>query len=99
MQPVFEKGYPSYDAVNRGIDTMTMTDKQIELCTNAAFVRIVIDDDLYEGGTEHTQWVRVDGFDPEEKVLYVHEEDSGEEYSLEGPDLIDAKFYELKEIN
>ena len=30
MQPVFEKGYPSYDAVNRGIDTMTMTDQQIE---------------------------------------------------------------------
>ena len=92
MQPVFEKGYPSYDAVNRGIDRMTMTDKQIELCTNAAFVKL-IDDNGY------TEWVRVDGFAPEEKVLYVHNEDSGEEYSLEGPDLIDAKFFELKEIN
>ena len=71
---------------------MTMTDKQAELCANAAFVRLT--------DTNNTgYWVRVDGFDPEEKVLYVHEEESGEEYSLEGPDLIDAKFYELKELN
>ena len=98
MQPVFEKGYPSYDAVNRGIDTMTMTDQQMELCRQAAFVRIVVVPN-YEGGEEGTEWVRVDGFAPGEKVLYVHNEDSGEEYSLEGPDLIDAKFYELKEIN
>ena len=56
-------------------------------CKRASFIKLPGDD-----------WARVDGFDPEEKKLYVHDEDSGEEYSFETEDLKDAIFYEIKEI-
>ena len=63
-------------------------DKAIfEKCKRASFIKLPGDD-----------WARVDGFDPEEKKLYVHDEDSGEEYSFETEDLKDAIFYEIKEI-
>ena len=75
---------------------MTMTDKQVEYCKKSAFVRLFLDDP--RARSELSEWVRVTAFDPEEKVLYVYNEDSGDEYSLEGSDLIGAKFYELKEI-
>ncbi|MBR19788.1 MAG: hypothetical protein CMA64_06545 [Euryarchaeota archaeon] len=61
----------------------------VEKCTRAAFVELDQDDEA---------WVRVDGFDPDEKILYVHNENSGEEFSLEAEDLEGAKFYELKHI-
>ncbi len=64
-----------------------MTNKQIELCKKAFFVELGED------------FLRVDGFDPEEQVMYVHDENSGEEYSLDKGELAECKFFELREIN
>ena len=65
-----------------------MMDKVLfEKCKRASFIKLPGDD-----------WSRVDGFDPEEQILYVHDEDSGEEYSFDTDDLKDAIFYEIKEI-
>ena len=58
-----------------------------EKCSKSSFVFLGIG-----------EWARVDGFDPEEKKLYVHNEDSGEEYSFDTDDLKDAIFYEIREI-
>lgn len=58
-----------------------------EKCSKASFVFLGIG-----------EWARVDGFDPEEKKLYVHNEDSGEEYSLEADELVGTRYYEIKEI-
>ena len=60
----------------------------VEKCKKASFV------ELNGGG-----WWRVDGYDPEEQKLYVHDEDTGDEYSLEEDDLKEGCiFYEVKEI-
>ena len=64
-----------------------MDKAMFEKCKRASFIKLLGDD-----------WSRLDGFDPEEKILYVHDEDSGEEYSLDMEDLKDAIFYEIKEI-
>ena len=64
-----------------------MDKAMFEKCKRASFIKLMGDD-----------WARVDGFDPEEKILYVHDEDSGEEYSFDMEDLKDAIFYEIKEI-
>ena len=63
-------------------------------CSRASFIKLPLRDIKSRGD----DWARVDGFDPEEKILYVHDEDSGEEYSLDMEDLKDAIFYEIKEI-
>ena len=63
-------------------------------CSRASFICLP----LHHVRSRADDWVRVDGFDPEENKLYVHDEDSGEEYSLEAEDLKDAIFYEIKEI-
>ena len=71
-----------------------MTSEMVDKCSRASFICLP----LHDVRSRADDWVRVDGFDPEEKILYVHDEDSGEEYSLESEDLEDAVFYELKEI-
>ena len=63
-------------------------------CSRASFIKLPLADVRSRGD----DWARVDGFDPEEQKLYVHDEDSGEEYSFETEDLKDAIFYEIKEI-
>ena len=63
-------------------------------CSRASFVKLPLRDIKSRGD----DWARVDGFDPEEKILYVHDEDSGEEYSLEADELVGTRYYELKEI-
>lgn len=63
-------------------------------CSRASFIKLPLRDIKSRGD----DWARVDGFDPEEKILYVHDEDSGEEYSLDREELKDAIFYEIKEI-
>ena len=63
-------------------------------CSRASFIKLPLRDIISRGD----DWARVDGFDPEEKILYVHDEDSGEEYSFDMDDLKDAIFYEIKEI-
>tara|TARA_Y200000002_G_scaffold295669_1_gene250163 strand:- start:2860 stop:3120 length:261 start_codon:yes stop_codon:yes gene_type:complete len=82
-EPTSEKGYPSYEAVNR-----RLTEEMIAKCKKASFVEL-----------NGVDWCRVDGYEPEEQILYVHDEDSGEEYSLEYDDLAEGCiFYEVKEI-
>tara|TARA_Y100001954_G_C15606038_1_gene500453 strand:+ start:303 stop:521 length:219 start_codon:yes stop_codon:yes gene_type:complete len=71
-----------------------MTSEMVDKCSRASFIKLPLHDVRSRGD----DWVRVDGFDPDEKKLYVHDEDSGEEYSLEAEDLKDAVFYELQEI-
>ena len=66
----------------------------IDKCSRASFIKLPLRDIKSRGD----DWARVDGFDPEEKILYVHDEDSGEEYSLDREELKDAIFYEIKEI-
>ena len=59
-----------------------------EKCKKASFVELT-----------DTGWVRVDGYDEDEGILYVHNEDTGDEYSLEDDvEFEGAKFYEIKLI-
>ena len=57
-----------------------------EKCKAASFVEL--DDDF----------LRVDGFDPEEFIMYVHDENTGDEMSLDKTELENCKIFELKEI-
>ena len=71
-----------------------MDEIMFDKCSRASFIKLPLRDIKSRGD----DWARVDGFDPEEKILYVHDEDSGEEYSLDKEELKDAIFYEIKEI-
>jgi|TARA_B110000444_G_scaffold124772_1_gene117230 hypothetical protein len=59
-----------------------------EKCKKASFVELA-----------DTGWVRVDGYDEDEGILYVHNEDTGDEYSLDTDiEFEDAIFYEITTI-
>ena len=68
-----------------------MDKEMFDKCSRASFIKVPYKKDAED-------WARVDGFDPDEKKLYVHDEESGEEFSFEAEELKDAVFYELKEI-
>ena len=57
-----------------------------EKCKAASFVEL--DDDF----------LRVDGFDAEEFIMYVHDENTGDEMSLDKTELENCLFFEIKEI-
>ena len=57
-----------------------------EKCKVASFVELGDD------------FLRVDGFDPEEFIMYVHDENTGDEMSLDKTELENCKIFELKEI-
>lgn len=45
-----------------------------------------------------SEMLRIEGYEPDEKVLYCYNEDTGEGYRLTKEDCSDAKFYALEEI-
>ena len=71
-------------------DCCTITKKVLpdleEKCKAASFVELGDD------------FLRVDGFDPEEFIMYVHDENTGDEMSLDKTELENCKIFELKEI-
>ena len=71
-------------------DCCTITKKVLpdleERCKRASFVEL--DEDF----------LRVDGFDPEEFRMYVHDENTGDEMSLDKTELENCKIFEIQEI-
>jgi len=65
---------------------MALNENLVEKCQKAVFINL---------GDE---WLRVDYFDDEEEYVWAHNEDTGEEYRLEEDDLVEARFYECKEM-
>lgn len=63
-----------------------MNDLLVDKCQRAAFINL-------DG-----EFLRVVAFDDEDEILFVENEDSGEDYRLEESDLEGAKFFELQEI-